>query len=395
MKKLSRILVLPAMATLLIVLETKNAMGVQIYDTQEIVGNQVGRENLSDASQLLNSDLGYHPAADKSRPRVVVSTDFPPLGVIPGGAGFGEDEFRSDPDDVQSMIRFLLYTNELKVEGLIASAATVANYASTRGIDDLITLYDQIDENLQGHDPAYPSADVLRALTWLGQSGSYARPASEIIGPGKDSEASEAIIRLLDDKSDPNPVWFLFWGGSRELAQAIWKVRETREKKDLDAFLSKIRVYLIAAQDGTGQWLMEEFPDLFVIYSEANWKGMFYNSPGSDESLANLAWLNRHMRWGNGMLAAFYPETGWFTDWQGVVEGDSPSFLHLVSGLRGINNPEDPSQAGWGGQFIRKHPAKNHWIDHPDGQKTVWKWRADFQEDFARKVKWMRHPVQK
>jgi hypothetical protein len=290
------------------------------------------------------------------------------------------------------MIRFLVYANELHVEGLIASAATLANYASKQGIYDLITMYDRVDENLQGHDPAYPSANDLRALTWLGQSGSYARPAMEIIGPGKDSEASEAIISLLDDKSDPNPVWFLFWGGSRELAQAIWKVRETRGKKDLEAMLAKIRVYLIAFQDGTGQWLMEEFPDLFVIYSEANWKGMFYNSLGSNESLANLEWLNRHIRWGNGVLAASYPETSWFTDWQGVVEGDSPSFLHLLSGLRGINDPEDPSQAGWGGQFIRKHPDKNHWIDHPDGQKTVWKWRADVQEDFARKVKWMRDP---
>jgi hypothetical protein len=52
------------------------------------------------------------------------------------------------------MIRFLLYSNELDVEGLIASAATLANIADKRGILDLLDLYDRIDENLRRHDPA-------------------------------------------------------------------------------------------------------------------------------------------------------------------------------------------------------------------------------------------------
>jgi len=207
-----------------------------------------------------------------------------------------------------------------------------------------------------------------------------------------DSEASEAIISIVDDASDPRPIWFLFWGGSRELAQALWKVRETRKESEVKQFVTKIRVYLIALQDGTGQWLMDEFPNLFVIYSEDNWRGMFYDAPGSDASLSDLDWLNRNIRWGNGLLAALYPEVGWFHERRGVMEGDSPSFLHLVSGVRGINDPEDPSQPGWGGQFIRVHPDRNHWMDHPDGPETVWRWRADVQEDFARRAKWMRDP---
>jgi hypothetical protein len=327
-----------------------------------------------------------------AQPRVVVSSDFPPVDVIPGGAGFGPDHLRSDADDIQSMIRFLLYANELEVEGLIASAATLANVADKRAILDMLDLYERIEQNLRRHDPAYPAAGKLRSVTWTGRSDSYARPAGEIIGPGKDSEASEAIISLLEDASDQRPVWFLFWGGSRELAQALWTVRETRNKGEVEQFVAKIRVYLIAFQDGTGQWLMDEFPDLFVIYSEANWRGMFYDAPGSDSSLSDLEWLNRNFRRGNGLLAALYPEAGWFPDRLGVLEGDSPSFLHLVSGVRGINNPEDPGQPGWGGQFIRAHPDRNHWIDHPDGQKTVWRWRADVQEDFARRAGWMRDP---
>jgi hypothetical protein len=325
-----------------------------------------------------------------AQPRVVVSSDFPPFDVIPGGANIGPKHLRSDPDDIQSMIRFLLYSNQLEVEGLIASSATLANVADKRGILDVLHIYDRVDENLRQHDPAYPTADKLRSVTWVGRSNSYGRPAAEIIGRGMDSQASEAIISLIDDASDQRPVWFLFWGGSRELAQALWKVKESRSKTEVEKFVSKIRVYLIQFQDGTGRWLMDEFPNLFVIYSEANWRGMFFNAPGADPSLSDIEWLNRNIRWGNGLLALNYPEAGWFPDQLGVIEGDSPAFLHLVSGVLGINNPEDPSQPGWGGQFIRANPNRNHWIDHPDGQKTVWRWRADVQEDFARRAKWMR-----
>ena len=68
------------------------------------------------------------------RLRVVIMTDFPPVDVVPGGMGFGAPERRSDSDDVQSMVRFLLYTNEFDVEGLIATSATFANVADKQNL---------------------------------------------------------------------------------------------------------------------------------------------------------------------------------------------------------------------------------------------------------------------
>ena len=165
------------------------------------------------------------PRAANTRPRAVILSDFPPLDVIPVGADEGPPEKRSDPDDVQSMVRFLLYTNDLDVEGLVASSATLANVAKKQNILDILDLYDQVDENLKRHDPRYPTAEKLRLVTWEGRSGTYAKPAKEILGPGRDSEASDAIIKLVDGP-DPRPVWFCVWGGSGDLAQAIWKVRE-------------------------------------------------------------------------------------------------------------------------------------------------------------------------
>src|SRR4030042_1478218 len=84
---------------------------------------------------------GYSQAAGKTTdpkaPRVIITSDFPPLDVIPTGAGSGPADKRSDPDDVQSMVRFLLYTNDLDIEGLVASAGTLANIARKRNILDM------------------------------------------------------------------------------------------------------------------------------------------------------------------------------------------------------------------------------------------------------------------
>jgi len=344
--------------------------------------------NSATKNSIDNSNKTYSAGGDVALcPRVVILSDFPPLDVIPGGAGYGSPEMRSDTDDIQSMVRFLLYSNELEVEGLVASAATLANIADKKGILDLLSVYNRVEDNLRLHDPRFPTADQLRAVTWLGLSNSYAKPAGEIIGTGKDSEASEAIISLID-KPDPRPVWFCVWGGSRELAQALWKVMNTRSSVETEKFVSKIRVYLIAFQDGTGQWLLDNFPNLFVIYSVSNWRGMLFNAPGSDPNLGDIAWINKHVRRGHGFLGLVYPESGWDTEHPGVCEGDSPSFLHLVSGVRGINDPEKPDQPGWGGRFVRLDPKRNHWTDHPDGQEAVWRWRQQVQDEFAIRMKW-------
>ncbi|MBN2007880.1 hypothetical protein JW960_00895, partial [candidate division KSB1 bacterium] len=77
-------------------------------------------------------------------PRVIIIADFPPLDVIAGkGARPGDPADKlSDPDDVQSMVRFLLYSNEFTVEALIAAAGTFANIARKQNILDMLDLYE-------------------------------------------------------------------------------------------------------------------------------------------------------------------------------------------------------------------------------------------------------------
>ncbi len=330
--------------------------------------------------------------------RVIISTDFPPLDVIPvkGVKNGDPPEKCSDPDDVQSMVRYLLYTNEFDTEGLLVTSGTFANVAKKKNLLDMLDLYGKVEQNLRKHDRRYPTAKQLRAVTWEGRSGTWGAPAvgtkkkklDDILGKDKDSEASNAIIKIVD-QPDPRPVWICVWGGSREVAQAIWKVKATRTRAELDRFLSKMRLYLIAKQDATADWLLDESPSLFIILSENNYMGMFWSMPGADQKIADLAWANKHVREGHGPLGATYPRSGWDPKVPGVWEGDTPSFLHLVSAIRKVNDPEKPDQPGWGGRFVRPDTAKNHWFDHKDGTKAIWRWRADVQKEFAERANWM------
>lgn len=306
--------------------------------------------------------------------RIIISTDFPPFPVT-----------NSDPDDVQSMVRFLLYSNEFNIEGLIASAGTFDMVAEKKNILAVLDEYDKVDENLRKHDPKYPTASELRAVTFEGkgnnngikiQWGCDKQSPDEIIGKGKDSEASKAIIAAVD-KDDPRPIWIAVWGGPREIAQAIWDVKNTRSEKELKHFISKLRIFLIACQDATHEWLMNEFPDLFIIESRTTYQGMFRSD--------SQEWVETNIISNHGPLGAIYPPKAMAGP--GVIEGDSPSFLYLVSSNRGINNPEDPTQPSWGGQYVRVG-STNHYTDGIGGA-TISKWKNDFQKEFMERADWM------
>ena len=321
--------------------------------------------------------------------RVIVTSDFPPTDVcnIMGECSCPPEQC-SDPDDVQSMVRFLLYTNELQVEALIAAAGTFVMAANKQNILDMIDLYDQVDENLRTHDPRYPIADALRGVTFEGRGsnngvsiswGCDKQPAEDIIGQGKDSEASNAIIEIVD-RPDPRPVYVSVWGGPRELAQAIWDVQQTRTQAELDAFISKLRVFLITCQDATHTWLMGNFPSLVILDSRCY--GSFFCDGGAN---CNLDWVEANLRTGHGPLGAVYPPAG--SAVHGVMEGDSPSFMHLISANRGYNDPENPADEGsWGGTFQR-HGKTNHWVSCSGAGISAG--RDEMQREFAERADWM------
>lgn len=323
------------------------------------------------------TDAAAGAESESSALRVVVTTDFPPIGVVK--AGDVPNDRKSDPDDMQSMVRFLLYANEFDIEALIASSATFANVAKKQNILDVIDRYEQVYPKLQQHDPLYPSPASLRSVTYEGQSGTWGKQGTENIGEGKASEASEALIEIVD-RPDARPVYISVWGDCSVVAQAIWQVKQTRSEEELQSFLSKLRIHQIATQDGTIGWLLGQFPQLFIIHSETTYHGMF----GAKDPLSDLPWVNKHIRFDHGPLCDVYPEEG--MGCTGVCEGDSPAFLWLVSANRGLNHPDDPTQESWGGQF-RPVAGTNHFVDGP-GPASISKWRDDFQREFAERADW-------
>src|SRR5207248_2010503 len=100
----------------------------------------------------------------------------------------------------------------------------------------------QVYDNLKKHDPAYPTPKHLRSVTFEGRSGTWGKKGTVNIGKDKDSEASDALIAIVD-KADPRPIYIGVWGDCSVVAQAIWKVQNTRSEAELNVFLSKLRIH--------------------------------------------------------------------------------------------------------------------------------------------------------
>ncbi|MFS2112040.1 nucleoside hydrolase-like domain-containing protein [Sphingomonas sp. Sphisp140] len=320
------------------------------------------------------------PVPPPERPRVIVLSD---IG--------------NEPDDSESLVRFLLYSDCFDVEGLVASTSVwQRDKAQPQLMRVRIDAYEKVRPKLLRHSPTYPTADALRAVLRSGQP-SYGMAG---VGKGKDSEASKLIVRAVD-RADKRPVWVLLWGGAVDLAQALWHVRATRSPAQVQAFLTKLRVYSISDQDDAGPWARRNFPSLFWIasihgwgqYNMATWAGISGDRRNAeqwpDRETVGDAWLEANIR--RGPLGALYPLPEF------IMEGDTPSFLYLIP--NGLNDPERPDFGGWGGRYMHAAPSGGLFADVKDSfardgrtwsgnQASVYRWRAAFQNDFAARMAW-------
>ncbi|WP_168122447.1 nucleoside hydrolase-like domain-containing protein [Paenibacillus sp. HB172176] len=294
----------------------------------------------------------------------------------------------AEPDDTQSLIRLLLYANAFDLEGFVAT------YTKHNGggvfpeyIDMMIQAYGKAQPWLLRHDARYPSKKVLLGLVRSGNS----QDGPEHVGEGKDTEGSEWLIACAD-KEDDRPLWIAVWGGTTDLAQALWKVRHTRGEAGCRQFKSKLRVHAICDQYALGAFVREENPDLFYIMSKDACRGMYRDG---DESLSSGAWLDTHIRSFHGTLGAAYPMYDGGDPWgkvEGMKEGDTPSFLYLIP--NGLGDPEHPEWGSWGGRF-EKAAGSSCYLDAEDSYEgsrsaraTVFRWREAYQRDFQARMDW-------
>jgi len=315
------------------------------------------------------------PAQDK--PSVIVLTDI-------GG----------DPDDEQSLVRFLLYSDMFDVKAMCATSR-MGNGQDTRPdiIQRQIDAYRKVYPNLMLHSGNYPSPDDLASIVKNGQGDQFH------FGKDYDTEASDFIIKVIDKAE--KTVHVVIWGGQRELVQALWKVKNTRNKEQVIAFCKKMQVHAIGDQDKHRDWILDNFKDVryiadafvfpgyFGLAEISTFRGMYMTG---DVSMQNGNWVKTNII-GNGPLSDCYPVNGAGTD--GMKEGDSPSFLGLIE--NGLNIPEKPDWGGWGGRYrLLDH---NLFIDASDflngtlnERHTVARWRPAFQHDFMARLKWCVEP---
>ena len=342
---------------------------------------------------LLASGLPLLASADKAR--VFVLTDI-----------------ENEPDDAMSLVRYLTYANNFETEALVATTSVhQKNHVAPQTIRRIVTAYGKVRDNLEKHEPGFPTGEQLLALVTEG----FPTYGMLAVGEGKDSPGSEALIRAID-RDDPRPLWVPVWGGPNVLGQALWKIRATRSADAVAKAVAKLRVYAISDQDDSGPWLRREFPGLFYIvspgfsaggaYHHATWSGIsgdYFHArcPGADFTLVTNEWLDRNIR-KKGPLGAEYPH------WEFLMEGDTPSFLGLIN--NGLNVPERPDFGGWGGRYELYTPRlmkwhlyaetrpiytdaddevlghDNRW--HDDNHATIWRWREAYQNDFVARMDW-------
>ena len=129
-------------------------------------------------------------------------------------------DITNEPDDQESMVRLLVYSNEYDLEGIIATTSThLRTQVRKDKIESLIRSYGEVKENLDKHADGYPSMNYLLNIT----AEHLPLYSMEGVGKGKDSKGSDLIIHAAD-KNDERPLWISVWGGANCLAQALWKV---------------------------------------------------------------------------------------------------------------------------------------------------------------------------
>jgi hypothetical protein len=312
----------------------------------------------------------------------------------------------NEPDDAESMSRFLLYANEFNIDALIATTSTWQRSSTHKDeILKIIDAYDKVFLTLNSHVPPsrqFPPTESLRNVTRSGLNGYGLKSAQ-----GPLSEGTELLIQAVDAIPSGEEIWVLIWGGANVLAQALLEVRRRRDGSGISAFASKLRVYAISDQDDTGAWIRLNFPKIFYIasvhafnfYGLAAWSGISgesyygFNPGGPDTCLVSQEWLKKYIQIGPyGSVA--YPDPVF------IPEGDTPTFLSLIQ--NGLTNPLHPQWGGWGGRYVLTDPSgeSSHYSDivdsvvgkdgkmHTSNQATVWRWREAYQGDFAARMQW-------
>jgi len=315
-----------------------------------------------------------HSAVALERLRVIVETDA-------GG----------DPDDEQSLVRFLLYANEWDVEGIIANRPLTLRpenrHRLNSGLEivrEFVDAYAEVFPRLKENDDRFLNPKLLRSRTV----------------PGYD-DTDDGVRLVIDavDRDDPRSIWFLNWGtnegsGISCLKRALDKVLAERGPDGYARFKNRI---LLCSDDKFGEHTTTVQPLwrhwVYPFYPNRE-GGRWYHRFGPLTAKAGGFDLERDVRTNHGPLGALYVTNTHLPQ----KEGDSYTFLYLIP--TGMNDPMHPEWGSWAGRFgVREDwkPAnpnyywanqRDTWNQSTNRDNMLKRWAADLQNDFRARLDW-------
>ena len=299
-----------------------------------------------------------------------------------------ETDAGGDPDDEQSLVRFLLYCNEWDVEGIIANRARAREGENLNPqrtglgiVRAMLDAYGQCRPNLVKHDPRYPTAESLRRVTVAGYDG----------------RAGVDLVRAAVDRDDPRPLWFCNWGtidGSAQssLKRALDEVLAERGPEGYARFKRRLR---LSSDDQFGDHTAKIDPP-FPIWvdtfrPELNGRRWYHRFSALTATAGGFD-VKRDVLTGHGPLGARYPTNTTHPQ----KEGDTMTFLYLVP--TGMNDPDHPAWGSWAGRYgpNEKFPRTPYfWANQADAwngttsrDNALARWAAHLQNDFRARLEW-------
>lgn len=338
-------------------------------------------------------------------------------------------------DDMNSVIRALLYANDMDIEGIVLTSS-MYHYAGneskgvepfrwtgTQWIYDFLDDYEAVYDNLKSHDSNYPEPDYLRSVTKIGNISNKGE-MDEV------TEGSEFLKELfLDNNSEP--LYVQTWGGTNTTARALKSIEaEYKDSSEWETIQQKIYdklvLYIILDQDESyGEYIATNWPEIKVVNDRSNfwhfaYAWQFHSDELNDKLKADWTYENlvkdkgplmeNYALMGDGRILdgelaeeqrgsdAYLANNPNYQKYDFISEGDSPSFLYLID--NGLRSLENPSYGGWGGRFgiASNQLYVNNVLDYDvytnqyEAQYSLTRWFDDIQNDFAARVEWTLTP---
>ncbi len=289
-------------------------------------------------------------------------------------------------DDGNSLIRYLYYAHHFDTEAIIITPQLpdfpYDSPAPWEKANRILDAYQQELSQLSKHHSGYPAYQDLKQVThqgrgavpiiWLTNEKKFDGDIagrkvtttwgdikfSDWIGEGnnpngepKDSEGSDFLQEVFA-KDDDRPIFVQMWGGPITFIQALYRYRQKVSKQKFQQLLDKLHIFGILLQDITFDYLIN-----LDKVQELNCANMGTVKSTYSGERVQPRWLLHDAGhfWkyitvmkqeevnGHGPMSELYDHGG---------EGDTPSFLYLLSAQLGLNDPLQPTQGSWGSRFV-------------------------------------------